>query len=153
MAGRGSVHGRDPWGFHSGGGKCPISRQSPLGLRRVSGGETPRVWLGPPVLRLCPTCGIMMYIIISALNQLAFEASESEPEPIEQFNLTHGLATYVLTRGNEVGDGDTFGRSETERVRVPDAPSMWDGRAARVPGPWVGLCGFWLLLRGSPRGW
>lgn len=68
----------------------------------------------------------MMYIIISAFNQLAFEASESEVEPIEQFNLARGLATYVPMSSNEVRDGDTFGPSETERIRVTYGPSMWD---------------------------
>jgi len=71
-------------------------------------------------------CGMMMHVVISAFNQREFEAPESKLEPTELFDLAHGLATYVLTSGNEVRDGDTFGRLETERIRVTYAPSMWD---------------------------
>ena len=65
---------------------------------------------------------------IKALDKLEIEVPHSEHKPTEVFDFACSIADYILSRGAEIRDGHTVGRSEEEKVPAAHAPSMWDSR-------------------------
>jgi hypothetical protein len=47
-------------------------------------------------------------------------------KPAELLDFMHGVVTYILKRGKSLPDGDTIGRTATEKFRVRHKPSMFD---------------------------
>ncbi len=65
---------------------------------------------------------------MKALDKLEIEIPRSRRESAEVFNFACAIADYILSRGAEIRDGHTVGRSEEEKVPAAHAPSMWDSK-------------------------
>lgn len=66
--------------------------------------------------------------------KMELEIAPASMRPSEMLELGYGIAAYVLTSGADIRDGHTIGRSETEKIRIRFARSMWDrpGRVMRL---------------------
>ncbi len=65
---------------------------------------------------------------MKALDKMEIEIPHSRREPTELFNFACSIADYIFSRGAEIRDGHTVGRSEEEKVPAAHAPSLWDSR-------------------------
>ena len=65
---------------------------------------------------------------MKAFNKMEIEIPHSQNEPAEVFDFACCIADYILTKNSRIEDGHTIGRSETEKVRVTHAPSMWNSK-------------------------
>jgi hypothetical protein len=63
---------------------------------------------------------------MKAFNEAEIEIPHSQKQPAEIFNFACAIAEYIITSHAEIRDGETVGRSETERIRATHAPSMCD---------------------------
>jgi hypothetical protein len=54
------------------------------------------------------------------------EVDRAACTPDELFAFCGSVVSYVLERGSAIPDGDTIGRSVTEKVKVRHSASMWD---------------------------
>lgn len=61
-----------------------------------------------------------------AFNHPEIEIPHSSQQPAEIFDFAYAIANYVITTNPTIEDGQTVGRSETEKIRATRAPSMWD---------------------------
>jgi hypothetical protein len=50
--------------------------------------------------------------------------------PAEILGFAHSIADYVIMSDKTIREGETIGRSETEKVQVTYAPSMWNSDTA-----------------------
>jgi hypothetical protein len=57
---------------------------------------------------------------------LEIEIDHAQRLPEEILNFGYDIVSYVLRRGATLGNGDTFGRSAEEKIKVRHKPSMWD---------------------------
>jgi hypothetical protein len=95
--------------------------------KRMTGHRPPLVlWISLRLQRMSKDTWRLFITGLSAFKQMELEAPAAKVEPMTVFNLAHGLATYMLTSGKTLKDGDTFGGPETERVRVTYGPSTRD---------------------------
>jgi hypothetical protein len=62
---------------------------------------------------------------LSAFGLPEIEADGARWGPGELLKFCVNLVTYVIKRGAPIPDGDTIGRSATEKIKVRHAPSMW----------------------------
>ena len=88
------------------------------------------LWIDFRVQRLADNGTRAFTTGLAALGQMEIEVPQTHRQPDGVWDLLHLLASYVLTSGEIIADGDIFGRSESERILVTHAPSMWDR-----PGP------------------
>ncbi len=63
---------------------------------------------------------------MKALERLEIEIPRSRHTAKELFDFAYSISDYLLSRGAEIRDGHTVGRSEEEKVPAAHAPSMWD---------------------------
>jgi len=115
-------------GVYWGSGTVVNSREEFIKRSKgMTGDHLPLVlWINFSLQRMSKDTWRVFTTGLSAFNQMELEVPTAKVEPMELFNLAHGLATYVLTSGKTAKDGDTFGRSETDHIRVTYGPSMWD---------------------------
>lgn len=63
---------------------------------------------------------------LSSLNKREIEIAPCHLRPVELLKLGHDIAHYVITSAVEIRDGDTIGRSASEKIRTKFVRSMWD---------------------------
>jgi hypothetical protein len=63
---------------------------------------------------------------MKALGKMEIEIPGSRHEPAEVIKFARSIADYIVSRGAEIRDGHTVGRSAEEKVPAVHAPSMWD---------------------------
>lgn len=63
---------------------------------------------------------------LESLNKREIEIAPCALRPIELLETAYDIAHYALTSGAEIRDGDTIGRSESHKIRISFAKSMWD---------------------------
>lgn len=68
---------------------------------------------------------------LESLNKREIEIAPCALPPVELLGLGYDIAHYMLTSGAELHDGDTIGRSASERIRIRFTRSMWN-RAGEV---------------------
>jgi len=62
------------------------------------------------------------------LGFMEVEFERATDKPLEDIDRMLVFLHYLCDRGAVIGDGDTFGRTATERIYVRHAPSKWKGR-------------------------
>ena len=65
---------------------------------------------------------------MDAFGQLEIEIPPSTQEPKEILDFAHAIANYILTSNPRIDNGETLGRSPTEKVKAVHAPSMLDSK-------------------------
>ena len=63
---------------------------------------------------------------MKVFDKMEIEIPHSTKAPAEILNLAHAIAEYVLTSEKMIREGETIGRSESEKVKVSYAPSICD---------------------------
>ena len=63
---------------------------------------------------------------MKVFDKLEIEIPRSTKRPAEILNLARAIAEYVLMSEKMVREGETIGRSESEKIKVSYAPSMCD---------------------------
>jgi hypothetical protein len=59
---------------------------------------------------------------------LEIEIDRSRRQPEEILDFGYDIVNYVLMRGAPINDGETFGRSANEKIKVRHKSSMWKRR-------------------------
>ena len=65
---------------------------------------------------------------MKSFDQMEIEIPRSRRRPSEVLDFGHAVASYIITSNPNVEDGHTIGRSETEKIKIKHAPSMWDSK-------------------------
>jgi len=65
---------------------------------------------------------------MKALGQMEIEIPHSTREPKEIMNFAYSTANYMITSNPRIDDGETVGRSPTEKIKAVHAPSIWDSK-------------------------
>ena len=63
---------------------------------------------------------------MQSLGRMEIEIPHSHRLPTEVLDFAYAIADYVLSRGAEIRDNHTIGRSDDEKVMARHAPSMFD---------------------------
>jgi hypothetical protein len=63
---------------------------------------------------------------LSAFGLPEIEVDGARWNPGELMEFCGNIITYVINRGEPLPDGDTIGRSDTEKIQIRHAPSMWE---------------------------
>jgi hypothetical protein len=63
---------------------------------------------------------------MNVFDKMEIEIPHSTKAPAEILNLAQAIAKYLLTSEKMIREGETIGRSESEKVRVSYAPSVCD---------------------------
>jgi hypothetical protein len=63
---------------------------------------------------------------MAAFGLMEIEIDGAKWNPSELLEFCENIATYVIKRGESIPDGNTLGRSATEKIKVRHAPSMWE---------------------------
>jgi hypothetical protein len=63
---------------------------------------------------------------MKAFGKMEIEIPHSNEKPADVFNFACCVADYILTKNPNIEDGQTIGRSASEKVRMARAPSMWN---------------------------
>ncbi len=69
---------------------------------------------------------------MKSLGRMEIEIPHSHRLPTEVFDFAYAIADYMLSRGAEIRDNHTVGRSDDEKVMARHAPSMFDERMTVV---------------------
>lgn len=97
--------------------------------REASGDSLPvQLWLG---IHLGPgAAGLSAYTTgMEAFDLLNLEMHDSPWSPPELFNFLANIAHYEISANLQIGDGETVGSSQDERIRVRHLPSRYGDRA------------------------
>ena len=86
----------------------------------------PQLWIDMRMER-CPD-GALRYFTTGmqsfGLPEVEIEHTHREPEEVMQF--CYGIINYMITGNIAIGDGETVGRTEQEKIPVTHGPSMFE---------------------------
>lgn len=89
------------------------------------------IWVDFRVGRTTETTSAGFTVGMRALGHMEIEAASSPEKPSELRNRFQALARYLLENGAVVKDGDTFGNSASEKIRIVFGNSTF-GNAGKV---------------------
>ena len=95
--------------------------------KTISFGDPPlHLWIAFRVEQNEDGSGRLFTTGMNRFDQKEIEIPQSTKPPTELLEFAHAIAKYAITNSKTIQDGETVGRSESEKVAVSYAPSMWD---------------------------
>jgi hypothetical protein len=110
--------------------------QSPRAFLEVSGQMRQdflplRLWIDFRLIKERPGVFSLFTKGLGAFGHMELEVPKSRQRPEAIFDLAFNAAHYLLDRGPVLKDGDTFGTSPEQKIKVRHVPSRW-GHADKI---------------------
>ncbi|HEX7896966.1 MAG TPA: DUF4261 domain-containing protein [Planctomycetota bacterium] len=90
-----------------------------------------RLWIDFRLVRERPGVHSVYTTGLDAFGHMDLELPKSRQKPEALFDLAFNAAHYLLDRGPVLKDGDTFGTSAEQKIKVRHVPSRW-GHAGKI---------------------
>lgn len=110
--------------------------QSPRAFLEVSGQMSQdflplRLWIDFRLIKERPGVFSLFTKGLGAFGHMELEVPKSRQRPEAIFDLAFNAAHYLLDRGPVLKDGDTFGTSPEQKIKVRHVPSRW-GHSGKI---------------------